>query len=42
MRVDIFNGEYTDGKPIVLNFKVSNYKEKKFVIPASFNFEQVK
>lgn len=42
VRVDIFNGEYTDGKPIVLNFKVSNYKEKKFLIPASFDFEQVK
>ncbi len=40
--VEITNGEYSKSKPLTLNFKVCNYKEKKFVIPATFDFEQVK
>lgn len=42
IKVEITNGEYSHSKPLVLNFRVCNYKEKKFVIPASFDFEQVK
>lgn len=42
VKVEITNGEYSNSKPLTLNFKVCNYKEKKFVIPATFDFEQVK
>ena len=42
VEVEITNGQYSNSTPLVLRFKVCNYKEKKFIIPASFDFEQVK
>lgn len=40
VKVEIFNGEYSDSAPVVINFKVSKYKHRK-VVWDTVEFEQV-
>ncbi|WP_295069733.1 hypothetical protein [Ruminococcus sp.] len=40
VKVEIFNGEYSDSVPVVINFKVSKYKHRK-VVWDTVEFEQV-
>ncbi|MDE7121952.1 MAG: hypothetical protein K2O42_07320 [Oscillospiraceae bacterium] len=41
IQIQINNGDYANSKPVELKFKVSYYKEGKFILPDKYDFEQV-
>lgn len=41
VRVEINNGDYSNSSPVILDFKVCNYKTN-WIFPDSFDFKQVK